>query len=965
MPTDYQKFIALAMYSRWDDSKKRRETWEETVERWYNFWVKRINKIAAETPLDATATKNLQDKLVEAKDYVLRQEVMPSMRSLMAAGKALETHSLSGFNCSYISINSPKSFDELLYSSMCSVGVGYSVESKYTSQLPEIPTLYPTDTTIVVADSKIGWASSLRELTTLLYVGKIPKWDLSKLRPAGARLKTMGGRSSGSGPLNEVFEFVVKTFKNAQGRKLKPIECHDICCIIGQAVVVGGVRRAALLSMSDLDDDEMQHAKHGRWYDDFPYRGLANNSAAYYKRPNVAEFMHEWTSLYRSKSGERGIINVEGLRKTAPERREKSKLAGMNPCVVGETLLLTEFGYFKIKDLVGKDVNVWNGTNWSSVTPFSTGTNEVYDVKFSDGAAMSVTPYHRFPVKSGYSSPCRMTELIDMNIGDKLEKFPMPVCGDVTLSDDESYRKSAYSQGFYAGDGNDGYENSWLYGEKYYKCQDRLVGRIGKYNEDYGRGNWNHGPMFDKRYVPVNEPISYQIEWLAGLLDSDGVMTSDLHGNGLQVVSINNQFLLDTRLMLSRMGIRSKIIFACSEEMRPMPDGKGGSKLYLCQAANRLLIGNAESFCLWELGLRTSRLGLSGRSPQRSAGQFVKIASIEKTGRAEETFCVTEKEFGLVTFNGIVTGNCGEVLLRDRETCNLSAVICRPTDTAIDILEKVEIASFIGTLQSTLTDFKYLSKKWKENCDEERLLGVSLSGIMDNPLLHNVSNLNPDLPTLLETLKREAVETNEHYADMLKINHSAAVTCVKPDGNTSQLVDSSPGIHPRFSKYYMRTVRRDKKDPLSILLKQQGVYHEDDVSRPKDTDVLYFPVKSPEGSVFRKDVTAIQQLDLWLIYKQHWCEHNPSTTIYVREDEWMEVGAWVYRNWDYVGGLSFLPYSDHIYKQAPYQEISKEEYDAAVAAFPKIDFSKLSDVELDDGTTGSKELACSGGMCEL
>jgi ribonucleoside-diphosphate reductase alpha chain len=637
-PTDYQTFIALAMYSRWDDTKKKRETWEETVERWYAFWVKRINKIAAETPLDDSAKEELLQKLAKAKVCVLAQEVMPSMRTLTSAGKALETHSLSGFNCAHVSISIPKAFDELLYASLCGTGVGYSVESKYTNQLPEVPTLYQTDTTIVVADSKIGWASSLRELITLLYVGKIPKWDLSKLRPAGARLKTSGGRSSGPAPLAEVFQFVIKTFKDAQGRKLKPIECHDICCVIGQAVVVGGCRRSALLSMSDVDDDEMQHAKHGRWYDDFPYRSLANNSAVFYKKPNCAEFMKEWIGLYRSKSGERGIINMEGIRKHSPDRRDRNKIVGMNPCV--------------------------------------------------------------------------------------------------------------------------------------------------------------------------------------------------------------------------------------------------------------------------------------------------------------------------------------EANLRNGSCCNLTSAIVRATDTALDILQKVEIASFIGTLQSTLTDFKYLSKKWKENCDEERLLGVSLSGIMDNLLLHNVNQPNADLPNLLETLKREAVETNEYYADILKINHSAAVTCVKPDGNTSQLVDSSPGIHPRFSKYYLRTVRRDKKDPLSILLKQQGVCHEDDITRPKDTDVLYFPIKSPDGSVFRKDVTAIQQLDLWLIYKKYWCEHNPSTTIYVREDEWIEVGAWVYRNWDYVGGLSFLPYSDHIYRQAPYQEITESEYNDAVEKFPSLDFTKLSDIENEDGTTGSKELACSGGMCE-
>ena len=633
LPTDYQSFIHVSRYARWIEEENRRETWEETVNRYFNY-LEKHTKENNNFSLSVEKRKELQDA-------VLNLEIMPSMRALMTAGVALERCHVAAYNCSYLPVDSVRSFDECLYILMCGTGVGFSVERKYTKQLPTVNESFEdSETTIVVGDSKTGWAKGYKELIHLLYSGQIPTWDLSKLRPAGARLKTFGGRSSGPDPLDDLFRFTVDIFKGAAGRKLKSIECHDIMCKIGSVVVVGGVRRSALISLSDLQDQEMALAKSGEWWNNEGQRALANNSVCYKEKPPIGIFMKEWLTLYNSKSGERGIYN----------------------------------------------------------------------------------------------------------------------------------RQSAVEKSL---------EN-------------------GRRNADY--------------------------------------------------------------------------------------------------------------------------------------------------------------DFG--------TNPCSEIILRPYQFCNLTEVVVRADDKIVDLERKIELATILGTIQSTLTDLKYLRKIWKDNTEEERLLGVSLTGIMDNELLNTASA--GYLSDLLSQLKQVAVDTNLGLSEQLGIPQSTAITCVKPSGTVSQLVDSASGIHARHSEYYIRTVRGDKKDPLTQFMQSAGVPVEDDIMQPDSTVVFSFPVRSPKKAVTRNDTGALEQLNLWLKYQKNWCEHKPSVTITVKEDEWLDVGAWVYENFNDVAGISFLPHSDHTYKQAPYQECTKEEYLDLKKRMPKnINWQDLSELEKEDSTRGGQELACTADSCEI
>jgi ribonucleoside-diphosphate reductase alpha chain len=631
----YENFIALSRYAKWVEAEGRRETWGETVDRYFSFMTNHLKTNHNYIP---------NEKLVaELKEFVFQRNVMPSMRSVMTSGAALERDNVAGYNCAFLPVDSPRSFDETMYVLMCGTGVGFSVEYKYINKLPPVPEkLEKSDTVIVVEDSKQGWAKAYRELLALLWTGHIPAIDVSKVRPSGARLKTMGGRSSGPQPLVNLFDFTIAKFKNATGRNLKPIECHDIMCKIGEVVVVGGVRRSAMISLSNINDIEMAQAKSGNWWEQSPQRALSNNSVAYSRKPEMEQFIAEWKSLYDSKSGERGIYNVAAAQAQA-----------------------AKFGR--------RDPDIHYGTN-----------------------------------------------------------------------------------------------------------------------------------------------------------------------------------------------------------------------------------------------------------------------------------------------------PCSEIILRPYQFCNLSEVVLRENDTKKDIQRKVELATILGTWQSTLTDFKYLRKIWKDNTEEERLLGVSLTGQFGHKFMSGKEDLI-SLEAFLMTLREKAREVNREESSKIGIPESAAITCVKPSGTVSQLVGVSSGMHPWHSPYYIRTVRGSKGDPISTFLKEVGIPVEDDVMKPNDTYVFSFPVKAPEGAIVRNDLTAIDHLNIWLVYQRAWCEHKPSITVSVKEDEWMEVGAWVYKNFDEVSGISFLPHSEHTYKQAPYQEVSKEEYDALVEKMPKnIRWEDLSFYETEDGTSPSATLACSSdGNCEL
>jgi len=628
LPTDYQSFIATSRYARWKEDEGRRETWEETVTRYVDFIWSRAN-------VDNIMHDRTRTKIWKA---IYNLEVMPSMRALMTAGKALDRDNTAGYNCSYLPVDDVKSFDEAMYILLCGTGVGFSVERNYINKLPEVPEkLYDSDTCISVSDSKEGWAKSFRMLLALLYAGEIPTYDVSKIRPAGARLKIFGGRASGPAPLEDLFKFTIGIFKGAVGRKLTSYECHSIMCKVGEVVVVGGVRRSAMISLSNLSDIRMRHAKTGQWWETAPHMALSNNSVVYTDKPDSETFLREWTSLVESKSGERGIFN----------------------------------------------------------------------------------------------------------------------------------RVSAQYQ----------------------------AKRNGRRDPDY--------------------------------------------------------------------------------------------------------------------------------------------------------------DFG--------TNPCSEIILRPYQFCNLTEVVVRKDDTRKSLQKKIAIATILGTLQSKLTNFPYLRKVWQKNTEEERLLGVSLTGIMDSPL---TNGKEMGLRERLDIFRKVAVDTNKKYADLLGIPQSTAITCVKPSGTVSQLCDSASGIHARHSQYYIRTVRGDNKDPLTQFMKDQGVPSEPEVNKPSEVTVFSFPIKSPESSVTRDQMTAIEQLEMWRIYQEHWCEHKPSITVTVREGEWLEVGAFVFKHFVDMSGVSFLPHSDHVYQQAPYQECSEFEYNAMVDKMPtKIDWSALKEVE--DTTAGSQSLACSGDSCEL
>ena len=622
----YQQFIHKSRYARWIPEEKRRETWEETVQRYVDFWVNRGQ-------LDKKTAKRLYNGIHSLK-------VMPSMRCMMTAGEALDKDNVAGFNCSYLHIDSPRSFDELMYVLMCGTGVGFSVERNFINKLPIVAeTFHKTDSVIVVADSKIGWASAFRELISLLYAGKIPKWDMSKIRESGARLKTFGGRASGPEPLDDLFHFCVGIFQKAAGRKLTSIECHDVCCKIADIVVVGGVRRSALISLSNLSDPRMAKAKNGNWWDTEGQRRLANNSVAYTEKPDFESFLAEMQNMYESKAGERGIFS-------------------------------------------------------------------------------------------------------------------------------------------------------------------------------------------------------------------------------------------------------------------------------------------------------------------RVAAQ--KIAA--RNGRRDP-----EQDFG--------TNPCSEIILRSNQFCNLSEIVVRADDDLASLKRKCEVAAIIGTLQATLTDFRYLRNVWKRNTEEEALLGVSMTGIMDHYLLSKGDS--PDLEKWLEQIRDVAIKTNEKWATKLGINQSAAITCVKPSGTVSQLVDSASGIHPRFSEHYIRRVRSDKKDPLAQFMSAAGFPVEQDLMSQASL-VYSFPVKSPEGCTTVKQVGAMEQLKLWKAYQNGWCEHKPSITVYYTDDEFLEVAQWIWDNFDLCSGISLLPYSDHVYQQAPYEDIDAEKYEELLAAMPEgVNWDDLEHFEKEDNTTGSQELACVGGACEI
>lgn len=992
----YMSFIHKSRYARWDQEKNRRENWDETVHRYVSFFTPKIPKA------DREEISN------EIEKAILHMDVMPSMRSMMTAGPALEKDNAAGYNCSYLAVDDPRAFDEAMYLSMCGTGVGFSVERQYVNQLPFVAEIfYPVETCIKVKDSKIGWASSLRQLIQLLYGGAIPTWDLSAVRPAGALLKTMGGRASGPEPLNRLFKFTVALFQKAAGRKLNSIECHDLMCMIADVVVVGGVRRSAMISLSNLSDDRMRHAKNGQWWDEknpqgAPWRRLANNSVAYTEKPDPEIFIREFLTLVESKSGERGIFNrvaaTNSAKKTGRRKWEGIDF-GTNPCVSKRSIVHTNQGPKTANDLIGVPFTALvDGEEHDSTKQgfFVTGIKPVFRIITDKGYELEATDNHLVLVIDYLTRKVRRTawkSVGELLVGDRIV---LNNHRNSSFSGSGSFEEG-WLLGSLKGDGNiekSGKANLDYWGETRGELMevaaDRVHATVGGRSDlvgcdqpQYNRcrvGSVRLGDLSAAYGLNANKTLGTTIEttssefhrgFLRGWFDADGsVQGSQNKGVSVRLSSNDLLGLKTAQRMLLRLGIVSTIYENRRVAgWRDLPDGYGGHKSYWCEAQHELVISNDNlagfaSVVGFEEPAKQNHLMSALEVYQRAMNTekfCAEVVRVESLGEEEVLDCTIP---GVSAFdaNGLYVHNCGEINLRPKGFCNLSEVVLRAHDTKASIKRKVRIATIIGCLQSTLTEFRYLRKEWQKNAEEERLLGVSFTGIMDNTFM---STNDPDLAKFLDEMREYAVEVATEWAGKLGINVPAAITCVKPSGTVSQLVNCSPGIHTRYSHWVMRGTQEDRKSPVNAFLKSLGWQSEPELNKPNDSDVFYFAEMAPANSVCRNDRNALEQLEIYKTYKLHWTEHNPSCTIYVREAEWTDVLAWCFKNFDLIGGVSFLPYDNGIYRQAPYTEIPEAEYLRLKEKQPVIDWSKLPEFEKEDMTTAAKELACSASSCEM
>lgn len=939
--TGYQEFIYVRTYSRWLDEEKRRESWKETVTRYCDFMKSQLG--------DKISDKEIKD----VHNAILNLEVMPSMRALWSAGDAAKNDNFAIYNCSFMAIEKLKDFATMLYILMHGTGVGFSVERKYVSNLPVIKEASnTTKEEIIFEDSKMGWAKGFQNVLECLWDGTPFECNFTKIRPRGSRLKTFGGRASGPEPLADLIKFVTEIVERNRGMQLQPIDVHDICCKIAEVVVVGGVRRSALISLSDLTDNQMANAKMGEFYKIHPHRQLANNSVSYSRKPDIVSFIDEWKNLYRSKSGERGIFNKVAAQKKASEnnRRDGSKVVGTNPCIIGDTLIAVADGRnaVPIKQLAedGIDIPIYS-TNLSTGkieikyarNPRKTKEKaEVWKLILDDGSFLIATPDHKILKKD-----LTYCELKNLQCGDSVSPF--------------------YS-----------YENN-----KY-----RQIANIGaKMIGDYHRSRRQYR-VIHEFYNGITDAKTYAIHHKDFNNKNDNI-------NNLEVIlheehkKIHSEKMKGKNNPYYKMTDEQRFKFA-SHPGKYNPKYINVSNSELIQHGKKLFkqFGNltksmwikyAKENSLPQFLNNKFRFGKFSNFKNQVATNH-KVVSVEFYGY-EDVYNLTVDDNNnyniitkyddekYITSSGICIKNCGEILLRSKSLCNLTEVIVRPNDTFETLKRKVQIATMIGTWQASMTNFKFADKDWKINCEEEALLGVSLSGLKDNKILNSV---NDTAKKWLSDLKHVAISTNKKVAQKIGINRAAAITCVKPSGTVSQLVDCSPGAHSRITDtgYYVRRVRISVTDPLYKMLKEQGIKMKCEVGQSPDncnTWVVEFPCTSPMAH--QGVDTALNQLQYWKMLRDFWCEHNPSITIYVKEDEWLETASWVYKNFDDVGGLSFLPASDHVYQLAPYEDITKEEYEKMVSEMPPINFTELNKYEDDDYTEGAKEYACVGGACEI
>lgn len=920
---------AFRTYAKYIRHLGRRETLEETINRSMNMHLERFPKLSSD--------------IVKAFQRVHQLKVMPSMRAMQFAGEAITKNNVRLFNCSYSPVNNTKVFSEALFLLLSGVGFGYSVQRRHTDCLPKVRA--PRESGVyVVQDSIYGWAESFNVLIEAYFYGKIkPEFDFSNIRAKGSYLVTTGARAPGPEPLKTMLKLVEEKLKACDGRRLRPIEVHDIICIASDAVLAGGIRRAALISLFDKDDQEMLTCKHGNWWEKHPYRARANNSVILNRQTTTyEEFSHIFDMCKESGCGEPGFswTNNEDW--------------GFNPCVTGETEILTRDGYKRIDSLVDQEVEIWNGFEWSNVTPKVTGKNqELMTVTFSDGRQLTCTKYHKFHISTDYHGGTDVVEAKDLQEGMKLIKHEFPV---IEHGDEYEF---AYTQGFVSAEGSDGYNWVWVYEPKY-MCINRLAGTPNN-NEYRGRRKvkFDHKPL-PKSFVPFNWNLRCKLEWLAGLFDGDG---TELKEGGLQLVSVDYEFLLDLQKLLSTLGVQCKVLIGNMERQTLLPDGHGGKKLFDCLPSWRICIGAVQMQHLKSLGMTCERMSFD-KAPQRDASQFVRVIDVVESGLAETVYCFNEPKRHLGIFNGVITGQCHEISLNPNQFCNLTTINQNGIKDKRDFMNRVYAATLIGTLQASYTDFDYLRPVWRETTELESLLGVSFTGIADGCGI--VSG------EWLKEGARFAMELNEKYAKKIGINPAARITAVKPEGTASCVLGSSSGIHARHSRYYIRRIRMNKDDALAVYLKMviPGLVEDDHFSA--SGVVVSIPQESPENSIVREDETALNLLARSYEYNTNWVReghrtgdnyHNVSVTISVKDQEWGSVKQSMWDNRNLYSGISLLPYDGGSYKQAPFEECSREVYENMITEVKEIDLTKV--IESDDNTERIEQLACVGGICAI
>ena len=943
-------------YSRWLDNNNRRETWDETVDRYRDFFLPKLPE----------GDVGCRTAYLVAIASIRELDVMPSMRALWSAGEALERDNIAGYNCAYTIIESPRDFAEILYILMCGTGVGFSTERQYINSLPEVPEeLNSSPFGIVVEDSRQGWAKAFLEYLSALYIGSVPSVDYSLIRPKGARLKTFGGRASGYEPLKQLFDFTLNIFKNAKGRKLNSLECYDIVCMTASIVIAGGVRRSATINLSNLSDNRMRHAKDGQFWLETPHRMLSNNSVAYTEKPDINSFMEEWMNLMKSGTGERGIINREGMRKSAVALGREDRDYGVNPCLSGDMRLLTSSGYETFESLVGDNedtveveiVNIHG--DYSKGYVWCSGEKPTVEVKLTTRQVIRCTEDHRFMLRDG--TECEAKDLKGKHL------YPF-------LVNDQSHLEQGYIKyGFIQGDGCTGRLNSKDHKgiEINFGAKDDEVRGLFGIDKSLGRKPYVVGYNeilkdlgFSSNRLP-NRPLpltfsswddSKKRSFLKGLYSANGTVLS----NGRVALKTScKELALQVKETLESLGMKPYIT-TNKPVTKQMPDGeylfKETYDVNLQQYQSRLMFYNEIGF------IQTYK---NNRLLVNLADESPKVSSVKSTGRIEKVYDFSEPLTHWGVVEGFVVHNCGEIILRPRQFCNLTEIIVRPEDTLASLEYKTSCATILGIMQSTLTDFQFISDEWKKNVEDERLLGVSLTGLKDHPVL---SKAGDEAAVWLDILRDRTQTVAALWAKALGIQTPKAITSVKPSGTVSQLVDSASGIHPRYAKHYIRRVRVSSTDPLALFMVAQGIPHQPEVGQTMQdcsSIVFEFPMKAPESSVQREEENAIEQLEYWKMVKENWTDHNPSNTIFVKPEEWLEVGAWVYKNFDLVAGLSFLPYDGGLYQLAPYEEIDEEKYNELVSSMPEISWDLLEKFEQVDTTDGSREYACSGGKCEL